>query len=70
MAAGGNAADEIDARHHRELTHDRAFIADGECVFVVQRGPGDIDGDVMVGQLGFVEIFQVGAVALLIIFND
>jgi len=70
MAAGGDAADEIDARHHRELAHDGAFIADGERVFVVQRGVSDVDGHIMVGQLGFVEGFQVGAVALLIIFND
>src|SRR5712692_1460783 len=56
MARRFDCSCEIDSGNHRKATHDRRLAGDRKSILVVERRPFDMDGDVAVHEIVFIEI--------------
>ncbi|MNZ80618.1 hypothetical protein D3C78_992600 [compost metagenome] len=69
VAALAHGTGEVDAWHHREVTHDFAFAGDRQRVFIVNAGPINVYRDIAVGQLVTVDIFDASQSLIVLLFQ-
>ena len=63
IAALSHGARQINPGNQRPDPGDRAFASDRQAILIVERGVGDIDSDVAIGQRGIVKTLHRHALA-------